>query len=488
MKKLTKVRLINWHYFSNETIDVVNNVLLTGQNATGKSTILDAITFVVTAGDTQFNMAANENGKRDLKGYVKCKVSRNDKEYLREGDVTGHVALEFFDEAKGQYFTCGTVIDAFGDLLPAKVIFYQTYEPLSDSFFVSEDGIILSTVDFKKQNTNMEVFLTRKEAKRAYRTNFGNLNEDFFRLIHKALAFKPIADVKEFIYDHLLEEKQIDVENIKDSIRSYKELENTLNVIKQKITDLHELEDIYKEIRNNQDTKNFYNYVLQLFEEKAIKIDIEDLKIKKVQIAETANAKVLEIKQIDNEIEALDERSKELYKLLSSNNDFVQNEYLDKQIIKTRAAIDELTNLEKDYLVRASQLKDMVKNMRKVEDTNGLKKLANLSINNVHKDLVEQTKLSLIDIDANLKSEYDKIIETRNSFEHEKQELLKDINEISQTLRGLENRTLRYNPMVVALKQELEAGLKQIYGYEVSVYVLAELLEITDNQIETTTV
>ena len=482
MKKLTKVRLINWHYFSNETIDVVNNVLLTGQNATGKSTILDAITFVVTAGDTQFNMAANENGKRDLKGYVKCKVSRNDKEYLREGDVTGHVALEFFDEAKGQYFTCGTVIDAFGDLLPAKVIFYQTYEPLSDSFFVSEDGIILSTVDFKKQNTNMEVFLTRKEAKRAYRTNFGNLNEDFFRLIHKALAFKPIADVKEFIYDHLLEEKQIDVENIKDSIRSYKELENTLNVIKQKITDLHELEDIYKEIRNNQDTKNFYNYVLQLFEEKAIKIDIEDLKIKKVQIAETANAKVLEIKQIDNEIEALDERSKELYKLLSSNNDFVQNEYLDKQIIKTRAAIDELTNLEKDYLVRASQLKDMVKNMRKVEDTNGLKKLANLSINNVHKDLVEQTKLSLIDIDANLKSEYDKIIETRNSFEHEKQELLKDINEISQTLRGLENRTLRYNPMVVALKQELEAGLKQIYGYEVSVYVLAELLEITDSK------
>ena len=81
MKKLTKVRLINWHYFSNETIDVVNNDLLTGQNATGKSTILDAITFVVTAGDTQFNVAANENGKRDLKGYVKCNVSRNDKDY-----------------------------------------------------------------------------------------------------------------------------------------------------------------------------------------------------------------------------------------------------------------------------------------------------------------------------------------------------------------------------------------------------------------------
>ena len=482
MKKLTKIRLINWHYFSNETIEVNNNILLTGQNATGKSTILDAITFVVTAGDTQFNVAANENGKRDLKGYVKCKVSRTDKEFLREGDITGHIALEFYDEAKDTYFTVGTVIDAFGDLLPAKYIFYQAFERLSDSFFVNNDGVILSTADFKRHNQSFEVFLTKKEAKRAYRTTFGNLNEDFFRLIHKALAFKPIADVKEFIYEHLLEEKQIDVENIKDSIRSYKELENTLKVIKSKIADLHEIENVYKDIKTNEDAKNFYSYILQLFEEKAIKLEIDELKVKKVQVNEAKEAKALEIKQIDNEIEALDERSKELYKLLSSDTDFVQNEYIDKQILKTRTAIDELTSLEKDYLTRASYVKDAVRNMRKLYDTNALKRLANVSINNVHKDLVDETKLTLIDINSELTGEYDKLVASKNGFEREKQELLKEINEISQTLRGLENRTLRYNPMVMALKAELEAGLKQMFGYDVSVYILAELLEITDSR------
>lgn len=480
MKKLTKIRLINWHYFSNETIDVHNNILLTGQNATGKSTILDAITFVITAGDTQFNLAANENGKRDLKGYVKCKVSRSDKEFLREGDVTGHIALEFYDEAKEQYFTVGTVIDAFGDLLPAKVIFYQVFAPLSDSFFVSDKGVILSTVDFKKQNQSFEVFLTRKEAKRAFRTTFGNLNEDYFRLIHKALAFKPISDVKEFIYDHLLEEKQIDVENIKDSIRSYKELENTLNIIKQKINDLHEIEGIYKDIKTNDESKKFYQYILELFEEKAIVLDVEELKNKKTQILEASEAKSLEIKQIDSEIEALDERSKELYKLLSNNDEFVQNEYLDKQILKTKASISELERLEEDYLQRASSLKEKVKMMRKIYDSDTLKKLANTSINNVHADLVEETKMTLIGIDTNLTAEYEKILATKNSFEHEKQEVLKEITDISQTLKSLENRSLRYNPMVIALKNEIEAGLKQIYGYDVSVYVLAELLEITD--------
>ena len=53
MKKLVKVRLINWHYLANETIELNGNTLLTGPNASGKSTIMDAITYVLTAGDTQ---------------------------------------------------------------------------------------------------------------------------------------------------------------------------------------------------------------------------------------------------------------------------------------------------------------------------------------------------------------------------------------------------------------------------------------------------
>ena len=47
MKKLVKIRLINWHYLSNETIEINGNTLLTGPNASGKSTIMDAITYVL---------------------------------------------------------------------------------------------------------------------------------------------------------------------------------------------------------------------------------------------------------------------------------------------------------------------------------------------------------------------------------------------------------------------------------------------------------
>ena len=55
MKRLRKIRLINWHRFENETIDVADSVLISGENGAGKSTILDAVQFVVTGSKANFN-------------------------------------------------------------------------------------------------------------------------------------------------------------------------------------------------------------------------------------------------------------------------------------------------------------------------------------------------------------------------------------------------------------------------------------------------
>ena len=276
MKKLVKIRLINWHYLANETILINGNTLLTGPNASGKSTIMDAITYILTAGDTNFNLAANEKGKRDLRGYVKCKLGMDDKEYLRNGDVSGHVALEFLDEKTGLAFTVGAVLDAFGDLTPVKTIFYKSNSPINDSMFISDDKTIYGTVEFRKHNPDFEYFLTKKEAKRGFRNAFGSINEDFYRLIPKALAFKPIADVKEFIYQNILEEKEIDVTAIKDSIRAYKELEITLKQIQAKIADLREIDVVYQEILKIEENKTYLEYLMHLFDVEKIRNEIND--------------------------------------------------------------------------------------------------------------------------------------------------------------------------------------------------------------------
>ena len=481
MKKLVKIRLINWHYLSNETIELEGNTLLSGPNASGKSTIMDAITYILTAGDTMFNLAANEKGKRDLRGYVKCKLGMDDKEYLRNGDVSGHVVLEFYDEKTDSKFAVGAVIDAFGELLPVKTLFYRTYEPINDSMFVSPENKIYGTVEFRKHNTNFEYFLTKKEAKRGFRTAFGSINEDFYRLIPKALAFKPIADVKDFIYQNILEEKEIDVTAIKDSIRSYKELENTLKLINKKITDLREIDSIYKELKGIEERKNYIDYLMHLFDVEAIRNDINDAKD---QISKQETLRVLKEKQINDieaELLALNERSQELYHVLSNSDDsFKAEEYINREILKTQTNITALEGNQQAFLKRASNFKTNLNNIRKITDEKLFSDMANLSLVQINETDVETTKLKLRDYQARLNQTQNKYNQELGSLDNKKRALVAQINEISTNLKGLEENRVNFPTQLLQIRAEIEEGLKRIYNYEIHVHIFAEICEITD--------
>lgn len=480
MKKLVKVRLINWHYLSNETVEIKGNTLLTGPNASGKSTIMDAITYVLTAGDTAFNLAANEKGKRDLRGYVKCKLGMDDREYLRNGDVSGHVALQFHDEKTDTDFTVGVVIDAFGDLTPVKTIFYRSMEPISDSMFISEQKTIYGTVEFRKHNPLFEYFLTKKEAKRGFRTAFGSINEDFYRLIPKALAFKPIADVKEFIYQNILEEKEIDVTAIKDSIRSYKELEITLKQIQSKINDLKEIDTIYQEISKIEENKNYIEYLMHLFDVEKVRNEIKDAK-KQIEKEEALKAsKEQELADLDQELVALQERSRELYNLLSNNDTFKAEEYINREILKTQANITSLEANESGFLKRVSNFKDLIQAIRKNNNSTIYKEAADINLTSINQNNVEEAKTRLRDFSTRLQTIRNKQNQELGSLEAEKRQLIGEINEISVALKSLEQNKVNFPPQLLQLRNEIQEGLKRIYNYEINVHIFAELCEITD--------
>lgn len=482
MKKLVKIRLINWHYLSNETIELNGNTLLTGPNASGKSTIMDAITYVLTAGDTAFNLAANEKGKRDLRGYVKCKLGMDDREYLRNGDVSGHVALQFHDEKTDTDFTVGAVIDAFGDLTPVKTLFYRSLEPLNDSMFVSPDKKIYGTVEFRKHNNMFEFFLTKKEAKRGFRNAFGSINEDFYRLIPKALAFKPIADVKEFIYQNILEEKEIDVTAIKDSIRSYKELEITLKQIQGKINDLKEIDEIYQEITKIEDHKNYIEYLMHLFDVEAVRKEIQNAK-KQIEKEETLKAaKEQELADLDSELLALQERSRELYNLLSNNDVFKAEEYINREILKTQANITSLEANQNTFLKRVSNFKDLLNQLRKISNNKLYNDAYNINVTTINQSNVEESKTRLLDFQSRLQQIRNKENQELGSLEAEKRTLIGQINEISVALKSLEENRVNFPPQLIQLRNEIQEGLKRVYNYDVNVHIFAEICEITNQE------
>ena len=69
MIKMTRLRLINWHNFQDDTIDFKNITYLLGVNAVGKTTIMDAIRYCLTT-NKDFNTAGNKKSGRTLLGSV----------------------------------------------------------------------------------------------------------------------------------------------------------------------------------------------------------------------------------------------------------------------------------------------------------------------------------------------------------------------------------------------------------------------------------
>ena len=157
MKKLQRIKLINWHLFTNNTIDFQGNVLsfivnkgerlaVTGRNGSGKSTLVDAIHFVLSGGlaRSKFNMAsanAVKGGRRTVETYMRARIGAVNQEFLRdESDILTHIALEFYDDVTDSLFTLGTVLQITGGILLTPFKFYTLDNGFNDELFFEATG------------------------------------------------------------------------------------------------------------------------------------------------------------------------------------------------------------------------------------------------------------------------------------------------------------------------------------------------------------
>ena len=221
MKKLTRMKLINWHRFTNTMINFDNSTLISGENGAGKSTLLDAIQFVVTCSTNDFNKAAHENGKRKLTGYIRCKTGRENKPYERTGEISAHVALEFYEEKRQKYFIIGAVIDSAAEGQEKTIRYMMDGVRLDDELFFN-GKTPKSISQFRISNAKWlknSLYTTDKEAKTMYKNRFGRIEDKFFKLIPKALAFRPIDDIKDFVYSYGLDEKEVNIDLLRENVR-----------------------------------------------------------------------------------------------------------------------------------------------------------------------------------------------------------------------------------------------------------------------------
>ena len=233
MKLLKKVLLINWHSFSKELIEIGNINFLTGKNAVGKSTIVDAIQLVVL-GDTRgtsFNKAASEKSGRTVISYLKGEVgsdNEGNKKYLREGDFASYVALEFYDDVNNIPFVIGLQFDVSGDKLYSHQFIYDGTIP-EQCFVANNKAMEYKTfkdyVSLAYKNVIFPESLT--SYKEEMRKKLGQLSQRFFALFKKAVPFQPIYDIRKFITEFVCDVKydiKSDLEKMQENVRNYTSL------------------------------------------------------------------------------------------------------------------------------------------------------------------------------------------------------------------------------------------------------------------------
>lgn len=484
MKKLTKIKLVNWHYFNNETIIISESSLLSGDNGSGKSTILDALQYVLTCGKAKFNTAAHENTKRNLLGYVRCKTGRDNMEYQRTGNVTTHVSLEFTD-SKNKKLIIGTVIDSADENSLPKNIFYIIEDvALSDNLFFDYNKKIFNIHLFKKYNRNIKVLQTQKEARKEFNNKcFGGIENRFFELISKALAFKPMNNVRDFVCSYLLDAKELNIEHLRNNIIQYKEYENYLRQTKEKVEKLasiikhKESIDIISQqillqeyIIYKAKTDNLLLKINKISKEEKFKKD-ETEKIKQ-QLYETENS-IDEKKNIAQEIE-ISLRSHDTYQLKQT----LETELNRKLEIlnETEFKCNELDDYVNSEIEKAKNIFDVF------DKKDLLKMFYKLSGNLIDKQNIEDYNSVLFDLDNEYKLLYNQWQNEKFHIEQNLDNANENLNGINNCIEQLKKGELIYPEKLFDLKKIIEDEIFNLHNKKIELHILCRLLEIKDKK------
>lgn len=480
MKKLTRMKLINWHRFANCTMEFEMATLISGENGAGKSTLLDAIQFVVTCSTNYFNKAAHENGKRKLAGYIRCKTGKENRPYEREGEVSAHIALEFYEESKKRYFIVGAVIDSATEGQETTVRYLIDNVRLCDDMFLNGKKP-KSINEFRVANPKIKQWCkTQAEAKKVMKSRFGRIEDKFFRLIPKALAFKPINDIKDFVYSYVLDEKEVNIEVLRENVRTYQDLERTLESVKKRIAKLEKIEKHHKEMVDSLKKDKMYEYFLLQAE----------LDITKNQIAQTKagiNANEYRLKETEEQREALiaekdqkQEMETNLRVELKQNQDYIAFEEQKKRLARLQEeelnCLSEKAELKKsikkalEYGYQLQEINDVSPCIE--EYTTLLKNIEDLKEVAQAKTIVEEVIKYKGEMYGKLQR---KIAEVQIDLQKKNQDKL----DLDKRIEKLSKKQLSYSEGVNRLLEESKAEFARI-GRKPEPYVLCELLEIED--------
>ncbi len=473
MKKLSKIKLINWHSFCSDTIEIKDNCLITGENGSGKSTLLDAIQYVLTAGKAKFNQAADDTSKRTIETYIRGKVGYDGKEYLRD-DVTAYIVLEFFDEEKNQSDLLGAVIEySLSQPKPYKLFFKMDNQEIKDSVFIMSDNTAKPIHQFKL-TTNVDSTENSKRFQEIICAFLGIGGKDkYFELLPKSLAFKPIKDINEFVNSFLLTEKSISLETLQQNVENFSRLEREIALEEEKIQKLEEIEEKHQNYLNTKSNIARNDYFLNSIECEKLTNDINNTRNKIEKRQNDINLKTGKLVTKEKEVENLKGMINTYELKLKENQEYQLYDEWDAKVKelklnqkKLKQVFDNFNqdfNNEKDTLKIFAWHHQLKAPLNTPSDVDSFEKILS--------DCIEKKNEE--------KEKYDTRVNSLNYFKNEKG---KEKKALEEKISLMQKKKFPYKDAVNQLILVIKDYFKTNLGEDIEVRPLCEYLEITNEK------
>lgn len=505
MKLLTRMQLINWHYFSNEIIRFREINFLTGANSAGKSTIIDALQAALM-GETRssrFNRAAGKKSERTFRSYLVGTlgddVSRGVKS-LREGkDFSSYVVTEFYDNVKDEYFCVGVVADVYHDGSDERKRWFILEDKLPSQQFVKDGKSTVSSEFLKwgRQNysgNKFQSFDSVQEYNRNVLRRTNVFDQKVFTMLRKAIAFEPISNIEEFITTNICDiEKNIDTFRMQENIKSYQLTEQQAKDMERRQSMLREIWEKYENIMTLRSRKKLQQFFIDYGYYCDEQDKLEKAKIRVTELSEMIDKCNSESERLSAELEVLkadgDLLNTEKAQFLSdTRKDYLE---LEKENVKEKinnAYADEkkfinavLTNAGK-WIGKCDVFQGETNDKQAVYTIDilrrSLKKISRFS-----EQSLGDTSLKYF---SDIKEAYERALcavkPIAEHYSDEKRAKTRQIDVLNDEIATLNSGRKPYPSPAENLKKAIQKGLSEKYGEEIAVDFLADLIEVTDNE------
>ncbi|MBQ7780661.1 MAG: AAA family ATPase [Lachnospiraceae bacterium] len=431
-KTATKLLLVQWSRFQNVSIKLEGSTLFTGVNGSGKSTILDAMTYLLT-GNTQFNKAAKDRD-RTVKGYVRGDTKSNGAmRYLRQGQIISYVAMEFWSPSEQENMVIGVCIESQDEVSnPTSSWFICKNATIEDINFVNIEGKNLyvtpkSLLQLKGVRMKSAEFMGRERGTEQIVRALGlrcEVSKYRSKLI-KMMAFNPENNIDQFIAECVLEPGTV----------------NSLKELRQQREQFEHIKKIYEDLRDGKEKLEEVECKIQEYETRKRNLDIREMLLRYQELL----VKQKEREDIQFRLVALEQKKLELEKQRENVQGLFEEARKRLQIAESNDAYQgmqtSIQNLENQINLLEFSIKQ---EEEKVAKLLRLQKSLTAEISWTIKEWAEESKRYLLHI-----------ADEGYSVDKKRKELIFFIDSVEKLQNDLGTEKVHLEDELNALKQEL---------------------------------